>query len=491
LIRIAVIGGGVTGLTAAHRLRQLLPAAEVQLFEAGSRLGGALHTSHSGSLVLEQGADSFLTRDPVAIELCRGLGLGGELINTSAAHRRALVVCRGKLEPVPEGFVLMEPRSVGGLLQSPVLSWRGKLRALCEPLVRPAPDASRPDHDESVASFARRRLGVEAYQRLVQPLLAGIYVADAEQLSLAATMPEFLAAEREHGSLRAARRVKTSDDAGAHGDASPLPSPPHQGEGTGRDKDSGARYGAFMTLRSGVGALVDALIAVQPGHAIRSDTKVAAVHAGPERRWVVRTVHDQAEEFDGVIVTIPARQAASLFGLLDRGLSDLVGQIKAASSVVVTLVYGSDQIERPLDGFGFVVPAIENRRILAASFPSVKFAERHPPGVAPIRVFLGGALAPDMIGRGDDELVAIAAGELADLIGVRGAPRQTHVARWREAMPQYRVGHLQLVRQIESRVAVHDGLELAGASYRGVGIPQCIRSGREAAERLAAQLAAR
>lgn len=469
MTRIAVIGGGITGLSAAHRLRQLLPVADVQLLEAGSRLGGALHTAHSGALVLEQGADSFLTRDPVAIELCRELGLGGELINTSAAHRRALVVCRGKLEPVPEGFVLMEPRDIGGLLRSKVLSWRGKLRVMCEPLVRPAPEASRLDDDESVASFARRRLGVEAFQRLVQPLLAGIYVADAEQLSLAATMPEFLTAEREHGSLVAARRVKDG--------------------GNSEKLESGARYGAFMTLRSGVGKLIDALKSSLPGDAVRSDTPVTTVRVD-QRRWSVRTGTEAAEDFDGVIVTTPARQAATLLRALDPKLSDLVGQITAASSVVVTLVYGSDQIERPLDGFGFVVPAIENRRILAASFPSVKFAERHPPGVVPIRVFLGGALAPGMVERSDEELIAIATSELADLIGAHGPPRDARVARWREAMPQYRVGHLRLVRQIESRVAEHDGLKLAGASYRGVGIPQCIRSGREAAERLADYLTA-
>jgi protoporphyrinogen/coproporphyrinogen III oxidase len=465
-VRFAVIGGGVSGLAAARRLHELLPAARLRLFEAGPRLGGALDTRRGGGLVLEQGADSFLTREPWAVDLCRELGLTDELLPTSSEHRRALVVCRGRLLPVPEGFVLMQPRSLGGVLRSPVLSWGGKLRVLVESRVRPAKGVHAAGYDESVASFATRRLGREAFERLVEPLVGGIYTADASELSLAATFPEFLAAEREKGSLRAAAQVQRT-----------------------ADPDSGARYGAFVTLKSGLSTLVDALASSLPADCVRTATPIAEILPREGRGWQVVTAARDAEEFDGVIVAAPAARTATMLKTADAELATSLGRITAASSAVVTLVYEQAQIARPLDGFGFVVPRIENRAILAASFPSVKFAGRGPSGLVPVRVFLGGALRPEMVDKSDEELTAIAQREMAELIDARGEPRETCLARWREAMPQYQVGHLQIVEAIEQRVNSHRGLELAGNSYRGVGIPQCIRSGRVAAERLARQFA--
>lgn len=459
-----MIGGGISGLAAAHRLHQLLPDSGVRLFEAGPRLGGALETRRSSGLVLEQGADSFLTREPWAVDLCRELGLGDELLPTSRENRRALVVCRGRLVPVPEGFVLMQPRSLGGVLRSPALSWGGKLRVLAESLIRPRIGAGDAASDESVASFATRRLGREAFERLVEPLVGGIYVADAGDLSLAATFPEFLEAEREHGSLLRAWRARGNPTSEA---------------------DAGARYGAFVTLKSGVGALVDALAASLPPDCVRTATPISEISASEEGRWRVATAAGDAEQFDGVIVAAPAARAAMMLKAVDPDLASSLGRIKAASSAVVTLVFEQSQISRPLDGFGFVVPRIENRAILAASFPSVKFAARGPSELVPVRVFLGGALRPDMIDMSDAELAAMAQRELAELIGTRGEPRAAYVARWRDAMPQYQVGHLQIVEAIEQRMKAHRGLEIAGNSYRGVGIPQCIRSGCDAAQRLA------
>jgi oxygen-dependent protoporphyrinogen oxidase len=524
---LAVAGGGVTGLAAAHRLSQLLPDAELQVFESGPRLGGALHTERRGDRVLEHGADSFLTRDPVAVELCRELGLADELLPTNAEHRRALVVCRGRLEPVPAGFVLMRADKLGAVLRSPILSLGGKLRLWRERFVRAPADAASPDYDESVASFATRRLGRETFERLVEPLVAGIYVADAVELSLAATMPEFLAAEREHGSLAAARGIQSgsfrppslggSNEHGrrwrpsaggspceapgwggeisavqtaTHSAASPLPSPPRQGEGTGQVAGTGARYQAFLTLRSGMSRLVETLAAQLPAESVRLATPIAGLAKTGSARWQVATAAGNPEEFDGVILATPARRTAPLIEPFDSQLACSLDQIPAASSVVITLLYGREQLPRPFDAFGFVVPRIEGRPILAGSFPSVKFPGRGTAEMTPIRVFLGGALRPDLIERDDGELVAIAERELADLLGARGAPREAIVARWPESMPQYRVGHLALVSAIEKQVSEHRGLELAGASYRGVGIPQCIRSGRSAAERLAACLPA-
>jgi oxygen-dependent protoporphyrinogen oxidase len=484
--RIAVIGGGISGLAAAHRLTQLLPSAEVRVFEAAPRLGGPLFTIEQDGAVFEQGADSFLTKDSLPLELCRELGLESELLHTNEAYRRALVVSHGRLVPVPEGFVLMQPRQLLPLMHSPVLSDLGKLRAVAEPSVARRADVDRANYDESVASFATRRLGREAFERLVEPLIAGIFVADATKLSLAATYPEFIAAERDHGSLWHAWHFRASQKEASSQAAASAPG------------ESGARYGAFVTLRGGLGTLVNALAAqlerhhralppraLPGGSSIALNSPVAAMESLPNARWRVTDAKGHGEVFDGVIITLPARQAATLLQHVDNELTAALARIQAASSVVATLVNRREQIARPLDGFGLVVPRIENRQIVAASFPSVKFLGRSPEGLVPIRVFLGGAHRPDMIDRDDADLLNIARQELADLIGAHGDPVSTLVARWREAMPQYHVGHVALVDAIDARVAALPGLELAGNSYRGVGIPQSLRSGRTAAERLA------
>jgi len=472
-IRVAVVGGGVSGLAAAHRLRRLLPRAELRLFEASDRLGGPLHTVRARGALLEQGADSFLIKTPWALELCRELGLADQLMPTNEQHRRALVLRKGKLLPVPDGFVLMRAHNLGAVLRSPVLSAAGKLRLLTEPLV-PAPAGVRaPDFDESVASFATRRLGREAFQRLVQPLVAGIFVADAERLSLAATFPEFLTAEREHGSLwrsvRAAGQQST--------DAKP--------------QAAAARYGQFVTLRRGMGALVEALADSLPQDSIRLRERVEHVAPGANDKWMA-TLADRAEPevFDGVVLATHPPQTARLVEPFDKPLSDDLRRIDYASSVVVTLEYPRERIAHPMDGFGAVVPAIENRPVIAASFLTVKFPHTAPKDRAIIRVFMGGVLRPELVDRSDDELIGIAKQELADWLGAQGPPCSTHVTRWLESMPQYHVGHVGLVAAIENRVSAHRGLELAGGGYRGVGVPQCVRSGQEAAERLAKDLSA-
>lgn len=381
---------------------------------------------------------------------------------------------------MPDGFVLMRPQNVWAAVRSPVLSAAGKLRLLAEPLVRVPPAATDPDYDESVASFATRRLGREAFERLVQPLVAGVFVADASRLSLAATFPEFLKAERDHGSLgrsvRAERAQSRSPDAGSSsGDEPPA---------------AAARYGQFVTLRRGLSTLVDALARSLPAGAVRSHSGVTSVAPGAPRQWLVAMAEGGVlESFDGVIVATHPPEAGRLLADADPALADRLSRIEYASSVVATLVYPRDRIAHPLDGFGAVIPAIENRPVVALSFLTVKFPEHAPTDRAVIRVFFGGALRPEMVDRGDADLLATARSELQALVGARGEPLETHVARWRHSMPQYHVGHLRLVDDIDRHVARHAALQLAGNGYRGVGIPQCIQQGQAAAERLVAQLA--
>jgi oxygen-dependent protoporphyrinogen oxidase len=476
---LAVVGGGISGLAAAHRLRRLLPRAEVHLFEATDRLGGPLHTLRTVDSILEQGADSFLIKTPWALELCRELGLAEQLVPVNEYHRRALVVHNGKLLPVPDGFVLMRPQNLKAMLRSPVLSVAGKLRLLAEPLIRAPAAAQDPDYDESVASFATRRLGREAFERLVQPLVAGIFVADAHRLSLAATFPEFLQAEREYGSLWRSAPASGEPGAGDEGSAYLDVAKPQ----------AAARYGQFVSLRGGMSTLVEALRDSLPAGSIRLGTALEGLSRLGSGQWAVTTqTASQPEVFAGVILALPAASAARLVQSTDTSLAERLARIEYASSAVVTLVHRREQVTSALEGFGAVAPAVENRRIVAASFLNVKFPDWAPPDRAIIRVFMGGALRPEMVDRSDAELVAIATEEMAALVGAHGAPTETHVARWRDSMPQYQVGHLKLVAEIEQRVAAHPGLELAGSAYRGVGIPQCIRGGRAAAERLVEHL---
>lgn len=460
--RVAVIGGGVTGLAAAHRLRELDPSLSVTLLEAGDRLGGALRTEHDSGYLLELGADNFITNVPWGVELCRRLGLADPLLPTRESQRRAMVVRRRRLLPVPAGFHLLAPGRILPLVQSPLLSWPGKLRVLAEWFI-PRADGGE---DESLASFARRRLGREAFERLVQPLVAGIYTADAEKLSMQAALPRFLEMERQHGGLiRAARRTGPTDSADS----------------------SGARYGMFVAPRAGMSSLIEALAARLPAGTVRLHSAAGELKPTAEGAWSL-TAGGDAERFDAVILAAPAPAAAGLVAGFDDELAGGLRQIAYAGSAIVLLGYRRDQIAHPLDCFGFVVPALERRAILAASFSSIKFEGRAPDGRVLIRVFLGGAGRREQLNLDDDALRQMAVDELAELLGATGEPELTRVVRWPNSMPQYHVGHVRLVERIEDRARRYATLALAGNAYHGVGVPNCIHSGEQAAEQIAQQL---
>ena len=467
--RVAIVGAGITGLAAAHRLTEIAPELQLSLFEATDRAGGVLQTVERDGFLIERSGDSFLTRHPWATDLCRRVGLSDQLLPTDETRRRALVVCRGEIVPAPEGFVLMAPKKLLSILRSPVLSWRGKLRLCCEPFVRGRSGGQEQvAHDESVASFARRRLGREAYERLVQPLLAGIYTADPERLSMAATMPNFVEQERVHGSLwRAARRERTT---------------------AADSQAAGARYGLFLAPRLGMQQLVDAIAERLPANVLQTGTPVTSLQTQAGRWRLSRQAGESLGEFDAVVLTTPAHHAAQLVQLVDANLAAELAGIEYAGCTVVSLGYRRSQIAASLPGFGFVVPTIERRRVIAVSFASLKFPGRAPDELILLRVFVGGALQPELADLPDDQLLALASEELRDLIGLSGEPVVTEIARWSRGMPQYHLGHLDRVQRIESLTSSHPGLEIAGAAYRGVGIPQCIHSGEQAAQRVAEYL---
>ncbi len=456
--RIAVIGGGISGLAAAHRLGELAAAGgrriDLHVYEASQRPGGVIATERSDGYVLERGPDSFLSEKPAALRLCERLGLTDRLVGTQEQFRRTYVVRDGRLHPLPDGFLLMAPTRFWPLLTTPLFSWRGKLRMGLD-LVLPRGHGG----DQSLSEFVTRRLGREALERVAQPLVGGIYTADPAALSLAATMPRFLEMERrERSVVRAMWRQQRS---------------------AARREGSGARWSLFLSFDTGLQCLVDALAQRLPDGVLRCGRTVADVTRTSQGGWQL----DDGEHFDALLVATPAAATAALLRRLDAALATELDAIPSASSATVTLAFRREDVAHPLDGFGFVVPHVERRTLLAATFSSLKYPGRAPADTVLLRAFVGGALRPELVELSDAALLRMVRDELGDLLGVRAEPLLTRIARWRQAMPQYQVGHLERVARIRARAGAL-GVYLAGNAYEGVGIPDCIRSGESAAEAL-------
>ncbi len=479
--RIAILGGGISGLSAAFRLLELSAKHEVPLdvtlLERGPRLGGPLCTIREQGFIAEAGADSFLTEKPWALDLVRRLGLDGELIGTRAEFRRTYVVHNGALVEIPEGFSLLAPTRLLPMLRSPLLSPLGKLRMMIEPLI----PRRRGHRDESLASFVTRRLGREVLERIAQPLAGGIYTADPERLSLHATLPRFADMEARHGSVIRGLRAAARKQDGKSG----------QSGGT-----SGARWSLFASLRGGIGTMIDAL-AQRLGETVRRNVEVVALErigggGATERkaRWRVVMADGAALEADAVICALPAYRAAPLFEPHAPALARALGTIGYASAAVVNLAYRESDFPRAPRSFGFVVPAIERRRIIAGSFTSLKFDGRAPAGTILVRAFIGGAMQSELMALDEAAMLEVAREEFRALLGAEAAPLWAKVNRWPDSMPQYAVGHHGRVAEIERAAAALPGLELAGAALRGVGIPDCVLGGERAAQAVFSELGA-
>ena len=463
-MKLAVVGGGIAGLAAAHRAVELARERgvdlELTLLEARDRLGGTIETERVDGFLVEAGPDSFISEKPWALALCRRLGVEDRLVRTDDRYRRTFVWHRGRLHPLPDGFQLLAPTQMAPFLTSSLFSWPGKLRMALD-LVLPR---GMSGGDETLGAFVRRRLGREALERVAQPLVAGIYTADPDELSLGATMPRFLELERRERSVilalwRASRRAPMA--------------------GT-----SGARWSLFVTFAGGMSELTDALARRLPAGTVRLKQRASALdrHHG---RWRIALADGETLETDRVVVATESHVAARLLRYVDPQLAALLGEITYASAATVSLGYRRADVPHALDGFGFVVPHTEGRALLAGTFSSVKYPGRAPEGFVLLRAFLGGALGGDVLREDDDEEIAARArGELADALGVVAEPVLTRVHRHPASMPQYRLGHLDRIETIEHALAGLPGLALAGSAYRGVGIADCVRSGETAAEAL-------
>jgi oxygen-dependent protoporphyrinogen oxidase len=467
--RIIVIGGGIGGLCTAYRLRQLAQqrqeALELTILEGGERWGGVIASSHEQGFLLEHGPDSMLRSKTAGVALIEELGLGQDIISTRESARSSLIARGQRLLPVPEGLYLMAPARILPFLGSPLLSWAGKLRMALD-LVLPRRALHAPE--ESLADFVCRRLGREALERIAQPLISGIYTADPQTLSLAATLPIFQRMEREHRSIILGMRARARDPAMLTA--------------------KGPRYGLFITMRAGVQSVIDRLIdrLTQPAPGIsttmRLNSKATAV-VRENQRFIV-ALEDEYQEADQVVVATPAYIAGPICRTLDEQLAYLLVTIPYAGVVTVNLAFDHAQIAQLPEAAGFVVPAIEQRELIACTIVSRKFEERAPVNRVLLRAFLGGALHPATMERSNPELIELALNDLRDLLKIQGAPLFSHVHRWPRSMPQYVVGHLECVQGIRSREASIPGFALVGNGYEGVGIPDIIEQANRAARRL-------
>jgi oxygen-dependent protoporphyrinogen oxidase len=446
-VKVVVVGGGIAGLAAARCLEGLVSEAEITLVEREPRLGGKLLTERVDGFVIEGAPDSFLSRKPRGIGLAEELGL--ELVGRRAEYARSFVRVGPELHQLPEGLTGMIPTSLDALDATTLLSDEGKERLAGETDVPPDPARG----DESIASFVRRRLGDEAYERMVEPLMTGIYGGDGEQLSLQATFPNLRALEVEHGSVLRGLRAQPVVAAAR---------PP------------------FVSPPSGTGELVEALVS---GF---ERTRVVTAAATRVRTGYRVDTAGGALAADAVVLAVPAFVAAELISELDPELAGAHGEIPYASSVIVTLAYRED--DAPFDGYGYVVPNAEGTDALAATWSTSKWNGRAPEGIALVRVYLGRFGRRDVTADPDEDLVARAREELR-MSGVTAEPLRAWVHRWPRGMPQYVLGHPERLERIDASLERHPGLVLAGAAYRGVGIPDCIASGEDAARSVARALA--
>ncbi|HXS00289.1 MAG TPA: protoporphyrinogen oxidase [Pyrinomonadaceae bacterium] len=460
--RIVIVGGGITGLAAANRVREINPSIKVTLLEASDRLGGTLQTEYRDRFLLERGPDSFISEKPEALALAKRLGLESQIIQTNEAYRRSFIVRDGRLRAVPEGFQLLAPSRMWPFITSDIFTLAGKARMAAD-LFLPRKNTNGVN-DESLASFVRRRLGEEALARMAQPMVGGIYTADPETLSLRATLPRFLDMEQKHRSLILAmlRQGRV------------------QKLGT-----SGARYSLFLSFDRGMQVLVDALTRMNADVVLNTRAQRLTYDQG----WTVITDKGEQLKADAVCLAVPAFIAASLVSDIDTRLADKLRAIKYASTATINFGYRRTAIKHPLNGFGFVVPIIEKRSLIACTFSSVKFAGRAPEDHVLLRAFAGGALQPEVFALDDATIATRVEADLRELLTIREDPRFIEVAKWERSMPQYEVGHLDRVNEIERLVKELPGLALAGNSYRGAGIPDCIRSGEAAAEALSTDYA--
>jgi oxygen-dependent protoporphyrinogen oxidase len=455
--RIAIIGGGISGLSAAFALekqRRVGTSLEYVLFESSPRFGGVLVSERVDGCLVEAGPDSFLTEKPWASDLCREVELGDQLIGSNDADRKTYILVKGRLVVIPDGLMFMVPTKITPTALSPLFSARTKLRMVREWFHPPR----KADANETVASFVERHYGPEMVNRLADPLLSGIYGSEAAQLSVRAVLPRFAEMEATHGSLGRAMAAAARKTVPAS--AKPL----------------------FTSLKDGMQQLIEAIVSRLPASALHAGSPVQCIQR-QDSGWVVSAGY-ASDQFDAVIVATPAPAAAELLGMATADLASELRGIAYTSSITVNLGYDRSVRTSLPPGFGFLVPRSEGKRMLAATFVHNKFPHRAPEDRALLRCFIGGARNEQVLQSTDEEVVRMVRDELRQILKLTADPIFTRICRWKSAMAQYGVGHLERLQRIETLLVQFPGLALAGNAYRGIGVPDCVRSGIEAANQV-------
>jgi oxygen-dependent protoporphyrinogen oxidase len=464
-MRIAIIGGGISGLSAAYyleRQREAGAPVEYTLFEAADRLGGVMFSDKVGDCVVEGGPDSFLSEKPWASQLCAELGIAGDLIGSNDEQRVTYIVVKGRLVPMPDGLMFMVPTKLIPTALTPLFSWSTKLRMAGELLHPP-----RPVHkDETVAQMVERHFGAEVVDRLADPLLSGVYGGDAASLSVRAVLPRFVEMEENYGSLCRAMLAARKKMAEMQKSRGYKPKP------------------LFCSLKGGMQQMIDAVVARLDARCLRTGTAIGQL-SRKQSGWELITSAG-AERFDAVIFATPARIASKMLADTDAQLADDLGRVEYSSSITVTMGYKREELRRCPPGFGFLVPRSEGTRMLATTFVHTKFPFRAPEDKALVRCFLGGAKDQGVLKLSDEEILGIVRRELKQIAGLDAEPWFARVYRWDRAMAQYTPGHLERIERIGETLKQMRTLSIAGNFYKGIGVPDCVRTGKEAAEHMAA-----
>ncbi len=471
--KVVIVGGGIAGLATAYALQERARTTGIPLactlVEARQRLGGVILTERLDGFVIEGGPDSMLTQKPWGLELCRTLGIDDRLIGTNDRQRKIYILWQGRLQPLPDGLMLIVPTRLRPLLRSRLLSWPAKIRMGVEYMLPPRGS----DGDESLGAFVRRRLGREALEKIAEPLLAGIYAGTLDQMSLLATFPRLRELEAKYGGLirgmlaqrRAMRRTASAGDRPA--------------------------TAMFMAPRGGMAEIVEELSAHLDGVTVLCGRAVQRVvpHLDPlagQSAYEVQLHNAPPLPADAVVLATPAHVTAGMLEGFHPTLAQALRAIPYVSTATIALAYRRPDVPHPLDGFGFLVGRREGRRIMAATWTSTKFPDRAPPDCVLLRTFVGGSGHEHLVSLDDATLIQLAREELAAIMGIVAAPLLARVYRWERANPQYHVGHLEGVAALEKLLAPYAGLFLTGSAYRGVGVPDCIYQGTQTAEQIMA-----
>ena len=479
--KVAIIGGGIAGLATAYSLEEKADRKEkpisITILERDNRIGGNILTAREDGFLIEGGPDCFLSEKPWAIKLCEKLGIGNSLLCTNDEYRRTFVLWKGRLCELPEGVILMIPTRLFPFVRSNLLSFKGKVRAAMDLFI----PKRRSEGDESLSEFVRRRLGQDILDKIAEPLVAGIHAGNPDTMSVKSTFPKFIKLEEEYGSLIKGMIIRRK-----------MMHNPYLRQGvSGRDLP---QYTMFMTLKGGLDELPQRIVKGMKGTTILKNKEVLSIEKytpvipsydkGGNKLYKIYLKDGEIFDSHAVVFATPSYETAKILNRLNSPLSEMLNKIPYISTATVSLAYRKDSISHTMNGFGFVVPRLEKRKIMAATWVSRKFSCRSPDDSFLIKCFVGGYYNEGLVSLGDRDMVSMVREELRDIMGISADPVLTRIYRWEKAMPQYIVGHDEMLSILDTRLSGLPGIFITGSAYRGVGIPDCIHDADSTAEKV-------